>query len=136
MSALSTGLDVAQEHERVGGARVGREPLIVQVKGTIGKHHGILDDGTVFEVVRRVEDGAKDLWLFIGAQVDQLGIAAVFIVGDPTVAPAMLVVTQQRTAGVSRQSGLSCAREPQKQRAVPVCALVCRAMQRKNARQG
>ncbi len=87
----------------------------------------------MFQVGCLVEDGMPDLGLFVLAEVDQLGVAAVLKVGDAVVAPAVLVVAQQRPARIGRQGRLARARKPQQQGNVAVRPLVGRAVQGQDA---
>ena len=62
-----------------------------------------------------MKHGVPDFGLFIGAQVDQLGVASGFKVGDAIVAPAVLVVAQQCSPWVCREARFAGAREPEQQ---------------------
>ncbi len=61
-------------------------------------------------------DGLEDLRLAVGLQPDALGVAAALDVEDAVIAPAVLVVADQRTVGLGGEGGLAGAW---------VCACVC-----------
>jgi hypothetical protein len=49
----------------------------------------------------------RDFRLSFGRQPDHLGVAAAFKIEEAVFRPAMLVIADQRTAGVGRQRGLA-----------------------------
>ena len=100
---------------------------------TVGIDHRVLNDRAVLEIVGLVHDGPVDLGLLAGVDVDHLGIAAVFEVGDAVVAPAVLVVPQQGAFGIGRKRGLAGARKPQQQGHVTVRPLVGGTVQGEDA---
>ena len=52
-----------------------------------------------------------DLRLIFFGEVDTFGIAATFKVEDPIVPPAMFIITDETTAGISRKGSFACAGE-------------------------
>lgn len=111
-------LGVLDVLDGVSAASVLGEGRVIVVDGTrIGVEDDILQD-------RAVADGAKDIRLLFGRQTDALGVAATLNVEDTAVRPAVLVVTNQGTVGVGRQSGLAGTRETEEEGDVAVGALV------------
>lgn len=73
---------------------------------------GVVDD--VLED-RSVPDGVKDFWLLLGGKIDAFGIAASFDVEYTSIRPYMLVVTNEETMRISRESGLPRARKAEEE---------------------
>lgn len=90
--------------------------VVVDLSGEFVKDD-VLENGTV-------SDGTKDLWFLFGAEADALGVATTFDVEDTGVGPAVLVVTDQGSLWVGRESGLSSSRETEEDSDVSVLALV------------
>ena len=74
-----------------------------------------------------------DLRLGLGGEADHLRVAAALEVEDAAVAPAVLVVADQRALGVGRERRLAGAREAEEDRDVAVVADVRRAVHREDA---
>ena len=145
--------DRRQDPERIGGqhhdrARVARQlgrqrvrdPLelvrgarVLGLRVVVEVDHAALVDGDVLEHraerLRRLED----LGLRLGGEPDHLGVAATLDVEDTGVAPAVLVVTDQRALGVGREGRLARAREPEEDGDVAVLSDVRRAVHRQDA---
>ena len=72
--------------------------MLKETEGTLD--NDVLEDGSE-------ADGAVNVWLLLSRETNALGIAATLNVEDTSVTPAVLVVTDQGTLGVGRQSGLA-----------------------------
>lgn len=81
---------------------------------------------------RTEADGAKDIRLLLGRETDALGVAAALDVEHAALAPAVLVVADQRAVGVGRERRLARAGEAEEERDVAVLALVGRRVQRQH----
>ena len=92
----------------------------------VGLDHHILED-------RAEPDRAEDLGLRVGLQADALGVAAALDVEDAVVAPAVLVVADERPVRLRRERCLAGAAEAEEERHVAVVADVAAAVQREHA---
>ncbi len=95
-----------------------------------------IDNASVFIDVDILEDRAKgareiedDRFCFC-IQVDDLGVAAPFIIEHAIITPAVLVVTDQCTFRICGECCLACAGETEEQRSVSILANVGRAVHR------
>src|SRR5689334_21360687 len=96
MSGHSLHISVGNRCNRIGGASVLGKGIVVQFQ-TAGL--GIHDD--VFQHRTEAPSLVENLWLALWTQADDLRVAAAFVVEDAVVAPAMLIVADQRPSGVS-----------------------------------
>jgi len=87
-----------------------------------GIENDVLEDGTEL-------DGVENIGLLLGGKTNALGVAAAFNVEDALVAPAVLVVTDQGTLRVGRESCLASAGETEENGNVSVLALVGRGVE-------
>ena len=116
-------LGVLNVLDGVGTARVLRQGVVVVVDNTgDGVEDDVLEDGAE-------ADGAKDIRLLLGRETNALGVATTLNVEDASVAPAVLVVTNQGTLGVGRQSRLSSSRQTEEDGDIAILALVGRRVQ-------
>ena len=69
-------------------------------------------------------DSVENVGLLLSRQTNALGIAATLDVEDASVAPAMLIVTDQGTLGVSREGSLTRTRQAEEYRDVSILAFV------------
>ena len=130
--AAKSGLaGVGDEIERVAGAGVLREAVVVEVQ-----RPGLGIDHDVFQQGAEAPGGGVDFRLRLGREIDHLGIAAAFEVEDAAVRPAMLVIADQNPRGVGGESGLAGAREAEEDRGVAVGPDVGRAMHRQHVAFG
>ena len=115
---------------RIGGARVFRDPLRVQIhRARLGIHVHVLEHGAEHL------GGCIDLRLALAGQPDYLGVAAALEVEDPLVGPAVLVVADQTPFRIGGQGRLSRAGETEEQRTVALLAHIGGAMHREHALQ-
>lgn len=98
-------LRIRDELDRVRATRVLRYGNVVVV--------GHTTDGVVNDILKnRAEpDGGVDLGLLLGGEIDALGIAATLNVEHTGVRPDVLVVPDEQTLWVSRESSLARAGE-------------------------
>ena len=73
-------------------------------------------------------DGVENIGLLLGGETNALGVAAALNVEDALVAPAVLVVTDQGTLGVGRESCLASAGETEEDGNISVLTLVGRGV--------
>ena len=106
---------------------------VLGLRVVVEVEHAVLVDGDVLEDrpvrVRRRED----LGLRRRRQADHLRVAAAFDVEDTGVAPAVLVVADQRALRIGGQCRLAGAREAEEDRDAPVVGDVRRAVHREHA---
>src|SRR5579871_2869713 len=105
------------EVERISRARVLRL-LVAVVIGDAGyriKHH-------VFQNRAEAIGGGPDLRLGLGGQLDAFGVAAAFEIENAVLAPAVLVVTDERAVRIGRQRRFAGAGKTKEQRTVAVLA--------------
>lgn len=102
----------------VGAARVlGEGDVVVVDLAGDGVEDDVFEDGAV-------ADGVEDVGLLLGGQANALGVAAALDVEDAAVTPAVLVVTDESTVGVGRQSRLAGSRQTEEERDIAVLAFV------------
>ena len=130
MSTLPRGDGVVDEVDRIRGARVLGEPVVVEIELP-----GLGIDDHVFEDGPEPARGRVDLRLGLRRQLDRLRVAAAFEVEDAAVAPAVLVVADQHPLRIARQRRLAGARQPEEQRRVARGPEVGRAVHRQHAPQ-
>ena len=113
--------------ELVGRARVLRLRVVVEVDDAALVDDDVLED--------RPEGAGRlvDLGLRLGGEADHLRVAAALEVEDAVVAPAVLVVADQRALGIGRERRLARAGEAEEDRDVAVVADVRRAVHREDA---
>lgn len=87
-----------------------------------GVEDDVLEDGTEL-------DGVENIGLLLGGEANALGVAAALNVEDTSVAPAVLVITDQGTLGVGRKSCLASAGETEEDGNISVLALVGRGVE-------
>ena len=80
--------------------------------------------------------GGKDLGLGFLRQLDALGVAAAFEIEDAVIAPAVLVVADQRAVRIGRQRGLAGAGQAEEDRGVALGSDIGRAVHRHHALGG
>lgn len=89
--------------DRVGAARVLCQCVIIVIDHAgCGVEDDVFQDGTK-------ANGAEDVGLLLSRKANALGVASTFDVEDARVAPAVLVITDEGTLGISRQGGLASA---------------------------
>jgi hypothetical protein len=108
--------------ELVRGPRVLRLRVVVEVDSAALVDDHVLENRA--EGVGRLED----LRLGVGRQANHLRVAAALHVEDASVAPAVLVVTDERALRIGRERRLAGAREPEEDGSAPVRADVRGAM--------
>lgn len=96
---------------------LGEGGVIVVDNASGGIENDVLEDGTEL-------DGVENIRLLLGGEANALGVAAALNVEDATVAPAVLVVTDQGTLGVGRESGLASTGETEENGDIAVVTLV------------
>lgn len=74
-------------------------------------------------------DSVVDIGLLLSGEANALSIAATLDVEDTLVGPAVLVVTDQSTLGISRQGGLAGTRQTEEERNIALLTLVGRRVQ-------
>ena len=81
-------------------------------------------------------DSAVDVGLRLFVKIDNLSIAAAFVVEDALVVPSVLVVADELTFGIGRKGGLTCTRQAEEDSGILALHVsVCRAVHRCNALQ-
>src|SRR5581483_4087866 len=113
--------------ELVGGARVLGLRVVVEVEDPALVDGHVLEDGP--ERPRR----AVDLRLCLGGEPDHLRVAAALQVEDAAVAPAVLVVADQRPLRIGGEGRLAGTRQPEEDRHAAVVVDVRRAVHGKDA---
>jgi len=100
-------LGVGDEVDGVSTSSVlGQGGIIVVDETSIGVEDNVLEN-------RAEADGVEDFWFFLGGQSNALslaiigisgylGIASTFDVEDTMITPAVLVITDESTVGISR----------------------------------
>jgi len=115
---LAGDLGVLDVLDGVGAASVLGQGVVIVVDDTgDGVEDDVLEDGAEL-------DGVENIRLLLGGEANGLGVAAALDVEDTCVGPAVLVVTDERTLRVGRQSGLASARETEEHGDITVLALV------------
>ena len=115
-------LGVLNVLDGVGATGVLGEGRVVVVDDTAdGVEDDVLQDGSE-------PDGVENIRLLLGRETNALGVAATLDVEDTTVRPAVLVVTDQGTLGIGRQSRLTRTRETEEDGDIAILALVGRGV--------
>ena len=96
--------------ELVGG------PRVLGLRGVVQVEHAVLVDDHVLEDRPERAGRLVDLRLGLGRQADHLRVAPALDVEDAAVAPAVLVVSDQRTVGVGGKRRLAGAAQTEEQR--------------------
>ena len=130
MAGLLLRQAVRNVRERIGGARVFRDAVVVQVQMARERIEGhVLQDGA------EPAGAGIDLRLGVGRQADDLGIAAVLEIEDAVVAPAVLVVADEVPLGIGGERRLAGSGEAEEDRHVAAVAHVGRAVHGQHAFQ-
>ncbi len=122
---------VGDRLQRIGAAGVLGDRVVVQVEASRRRVHDHVLEHRPEGVGRGV-----DLRLRVGREADDLGVAAALDVEDAVLAPAVLVVADQRPLGVGGEGRLARARQPEEDGHAPVGADVGRAVHREHAALG
>ena len=122
---------VRNEVERIGRTGVLGLRAVVEIG-----HAGVFVEHDVFEHRAEAVAGGVDLRLGFLRQLDALGVAAAFEIEDAVLAPAVLVVADQRAVRIGRQRGLAGAGQAEEDRGVAVRADIGRAVHRHHALGG
>lgn len=77
-------------------------------------------------------DGVENIGLLLSRETQALGVAAALNVEDAGVGPAVLVVSDQKSVGVGRQSSLSGSGQAKEKSDIAILALVGRRVQSKH----
>lgn len=104
---------------------LGKGGVVVVDNSGCGVEDNVLKD-------RAELDGVENIRLLLGGETNALGVATALNVEDALVAPAVLVVTDQGTLGVSREGGLASAGKTEEDCDIAVLALVGRRVEGKN----
>lgn len=116
-------LGVLNVLDGVGAAGVLGQGVVVVVNNTgDGVEDNVLEDGAE-------ADGTKNIRLLLGGETNALGVATTLNVEDTSVRPAVLVVTDQGTLGVGRESRLSSSGQTEENGNVAILTLVGRGVQ-------
>jgi ACT domain-containing protein len=116
-------LGVLDVLDGIGTAGVLCEGGVFVVDNTAdGVEDDVLEDGTE-------ADSVENIGLLLSGQTNALGVAATLNVEDTTVSPAVLVVTDQSTLGVSGECGLAGSRQTEEDSNVTVLAFIGRRVQ-------
>ena len=110
MAGLAAEVDVGELGERIARAGVLRQPVVVEVQ-LAGL--GIADH--VLQHRGEAAGGGVDLRLAFGREADHLGVAAALDIEHAVVAPAVLVVADERAGRIGRQRRLARPREAEEQ---------------------
>src|SRR2546425_355725 len=102
LTGASRAGGVGDEIERIGRAGIFRLRAVVEIR-----HAGVRVEHDVFQHRAETLTGGIDLRLGLARQLDALGVAAAFEIEDAVLAPAVLVVADQRALGIGRQRGLA-----------------------------
>ena len=119
---------VGNEVDRIGTAAVFGQAGIVQIQRA-----GLIVHDDIFQHRAEPAGGGINLRLGLFAQADHLGIAAALEIEDRAVGPAMLVIADQRTAGIGGQRGLAGAGETEEHGGVALRTDIGAAMHRHHA---
>ena len=111
-------LGVGDELDGVGTPRVlGEGGIIVVYYPGLGVENDVLKNGTE-------ADSVENIGLLLAREANTLGVAAALNVEDASVAPAVLIITDEVTAGVGGKGGLAGAGETEEESDLSVLALV------------
>ena len=121
--AAHAGLRSVRDHpDGVGDARILGDRNIVEVDGPVFVQDDVLHERS--EVLRRV----VDLRLAFRRELDGLRVTTAFKIEDAVVAPAVLVVADERAGGIRRERRFARAGEPEEHGRFPCRADVGRAV--------
>ena len=125
MAALAGRHPVVDERDRIGAARILRQPVVVEIEspGLRIEHHVL--EHSAESPCRRI-----DLRFRLGRQANHLRVAAALEIEDAPPAPAMLVVTDQAAFRIAGQSRLPGPRQAEEQRRVALGTDIGRAVHR------
>ena len=131
MSAQFLRNRVGDELERVGGARVLGDGLVVQVDdpGDRVKRH-------ILEYRAEPPGAGVNLRFCCGRKLYHFCVAAPLEIENPFVAPSMLVVADQAPLRVRRERGLACPRQPEENRRIAAAPDIGRAVHRHDPVKG
>lgn len=129
---------VTGEQDDVGGVRLGNAGQLGVGDELDGvRASGVLGEGSILVVDlsgKRVEDnvlkdgaeldGVENIGLLLLGETEALGVAATLDVEDTSVGPAVLVITDQESVGVSGEGSLTGTGETEEEGHVTVLALV------------
>src|SRR6202035_3378746 len=104
MARNTWNLRILDELYRIGAAGVLGNADVCIIYQMVLIEHNVLEH-------RAKTERLEDLRFVLGRQIDGLGVAAAFDVEDAFVTPAMLIVTDEITFGVSRQCRLTRTRQ-------------------------
>ncbi len=120
MAGDAAEVDAIELGQRIAGAGV-----LGLASRRRGRARGSPGRSTTFSsTVPKRSRGGEDLGLALAPQADHLGVAAALEVEDAVVAPAVLVVADQRALGIGREGRLAGAREAEEERHVVAVAAV------------
>jgi hypothetical protein len=122
---------VRDEVERIGRTGVFGFRSVVEVR-----HAGVFIEHHVLQHGAEAVAGGEDLRFGFFRQLDALGVAAALEIEDAVIAPAMLVVTDQRAVGIGRERGLAGAGQAEEDRSVTLGPDIGRAVHRQHALGG
>ena len=115
---LAGDLGVLDVLDGVGAASVLGQGVVIVVDNTGDRvENNVLEDGTEL-------DGVENIGLLLCGETNGLSVATTLDVEDTCVRPAVLVVTDERTLGVSRQGGLAGTGQTEEDGNIAVLALV------------
>src|ERR1700704_5035829 len=103
-------VDVVELGEGIARAGVLRLGVAIEIETA-----GLGVDGYVLQDGAEGAGGGVDLRLPLGGEADDLGVAPALDVEPAVVAPAVLVVADQRPAGIGREGRLAGAGEAEEQ---------------------
>ena len=128
--AVATRGDLLDEVDGVAYAGVLCNALVGEVDFTFFVDGYVLEEGVA-------TDGVVDVGLALFVEVDNLGVAAAFVVEHAVVVPAVFVVTDEQTFGVGGQGGLTCTAEAEEDGGVLALHVgVCGAVHGGHAAEG
>src|SRR5664279_1595674 len=121
---------VVNVFQRIGGARVLRDFVVVQID--VARNRIV---SYVFQNRPKTMSDAVDLWLSLLGKADYFGVATILKIEDAVVAPAMLIVANQVAVGVGGKRGLAGAGESKEDGHVAVIAHIGGAVHGQHAFQ-
>ena len=122
-------LDVLDVVDRIRNTSVLCYALVSEVDLAVLVHSNVLKESVAC-------DGTVDVWLRLLVEVDNLGVAATLEVEHTLVVPSVLVVADELTLRIGRESSLTSTRKTEEDSCVlTVHVGVCRAVHRSDALQ-
>lgn len=116
-------LGVLNVLDGVGATSVlGQGSVVVVDNTSSGVEDDVLKDGTEL-------DSVENIGFFLSGKTNALGVATTLDVEDTPVGPAVLIITNQSTLGVSGKSGLASTRKTKENSDITVLALVGRRVE-------